>query len=170
MLRFNRRALLITSGLLVPLLTLVGPGLLNISGIAPAWAVLWLLPWALAHGSLSGVIAGLCQGLLLDGISLGDATQVPVLMVLGGWWGYLGRYSSTDEGSFLSYSFLAWFGSILYGISLWLQINFFAIHDSHEILINWGIYTFLAQSTLTALIAPLICSFLLKCWNRRTLF
>ena len=88
------------TGLAVPLLTLASPAFLKIAGVAPSWAVLWLLPWALVDGPRSGAIAGLSLGLVLDALHLGDATEVPVLLLLGWWWGRLGRLGAPIERSF----------------------------------------------------------------------
>ena len=38
-----------------------------------------------------GAAAGLGLGLVLDGLHLGQASEVPVLMLLGWWWGRIGR-------------------------------------------------------------------------------
>ncbi len=170
MLRLYQRYFCVASALFVPLLTLMGPGWLNISGVGPDWAVLWLLPWALVDGSLSAVIAGLFLGLILDGISVSDISQVPALMVLGFWWGYIGRYGSADERSFLNLAILAWLGSALNGVSLLIQIHLGLNQPSLEVLMSWGLYTLFAQSIVTALLAPLVCLFLLKWWKRRSYF
>ena len=79
------------TALLVPLLTLASPGFLKLADAGPAWAVLWLLPWALVDGARSGVLAGLLLGLVLDGLHLGPISEIPALMVLGWWWGRMGR-------------------------------------------------------------------------------
>ena len=73
----HRHGLSVGSALAVPALTLLSPGWLSLDGVSPSWAVLWLLPWALADGPLSGVFAGLALGLLLDGLHLGNVTQLP---------------------------------------------------------------------------------------------
>ena len=64
-------------------MTLVSPTWLSMSGVGPRWAELWLLPWALEEGPVAGLFAGFCLGIVLDAINLGDATQVPVLVILG---------------------------------------------------------------------------------------
>lgn len=110
------------TGLLVPLLTLASPGFLKIAGIAPSWAVLWLLPWALVDGPASGAVAGLALGLVLDGLHLGSASEVPVLVLLGWWWGRIGRRGAPIERSF-SLGLLALVGTALLGGSLWLQLH-----------------------------------------------
>ena len=147
------------TGLAVPLLTLASPGFLKIAGVAPCWAVLWLLPWALVDGPRSGAIAGLALGLVLDALHLGDATEVPVLLLLGWWWGRLGRLGAPIERSF-SLGLLALLGSLALGGSLLLQFHLQG---------QWpqaGFHTLLAQTLITALLAPMICSLLLLRWRQ----
>jgi hypothetical protein len=147
------------TGLAVPLLTLASPAWLKLAGMAPSWAVLWLLPWALVDGPKSGAIAGLALGLVLDGLNLGGASQVPLLMLLGWWWGRLGRRGLPIERSF-SLGLLAMLGSLALGASLLLQ---FALAG------QWpasGWHSLLAQSVITALLAPMVCSLLLLRWRQ----
>jgi rod shape-determining protein MreD len=147
------------TGLAVPLLTLASPGFLKIAGVAPCWAVLWLLPWALVDGPRSGAIAGLALGLVLDALHLGEATEVPVLLLLGWWWGRLGRLGAPIERSF-SLGLLALLGSLALGGSLLLQFH---------VQGQWpqaGLHILLAQTLITALLAPMICSLLLLRWRQ----
>ena len=83
MARLHRQPLSLATALLVPLLSLATPSWFGVSGVGPAWAVLWLLPWSLVDGPVSGAFAGVSLGLVLDGLSLGGATQVPALLLLG---------------------------------------------------------------------------------------
>lgn len=149
----------LATALLVPLLVLAAPAPLQLAGVPPSWAVLWLLPWALVDGALSGALAGLALALVLDGLHPGPLTQVPVLVVLGWWWGRLGRKAPPLERSF-SLGLLALLGAALLGGSLWLQqlwwgeVNAAALH------------TLLAQTLLTGLLAPLVCSLQLLLWRQ----
>jgi len=149
------------TGLLVPLLTLASPGFLKIAGVAPSWAVLWLLPWALVDGPASGAIAGLCLGLVLDGLHLGLASEVPVLMLLGWWWGRIGRRGAPIERSY-NLGLLAVLGSLLLGASLLLQLYW----AGQLPLVEAGLHTLVAQSLLTGLLAPVLCSLVLLRWRR----
>lgn len=149
------------TGLLVPLLTLASPAFLKIAGVAPSWAVLWLLPWALVDGPASGAIAGLCLGLVLDGLHLGQASEVPVLILLGWWWGRIGRRGLPIERSY-NLGFLAVLGSLLLGASLLLQLHW----QGQLPLPVAGLHTLVAQSLITALLAPVLCSLQLLRWRR----
>ncbi|NCV92604.1 MAG: rod shape-determining protein MreD, partial [Synechococcaceae bacterium WB7_3xG_012] len=110
----HRHGLCVASALSVPALTLLSPGWLSLDGVSPSWAVLWLLPWALVDGPWSGAYAGLALGLLLDGLHVGQITQLPALVLLGWWWGRLGRRGSPIERSF-NLGLLAALGSLVLG-------------------------------------------------------
>jgi rod shape-determining protein MreD len=149
------------TGLAVPLLTLASPVLLKLGGVPPSWAVLWLLPWALVDGPASGAIAGLALGLVLDGLHLGAASEVPALALLGWWWGRLGRRGVPIERSF-SLGLLALLGTALLGTSLLLQQHGLGALPLPLV----GLHTLVAQSLITALLAPVLCSLLLLRWRR----
>jgi rod shape-determining protein MreD len=148
----------ITAGL-VPLLVLAAPTPLQLTGVPPSWAALWLLPWALVDGPFSGAAAGLGLGLILDGLHAGPISEVPALTLLGWWWGRLGRRTAPIERSF-SLGLLALLGAALQGVLIWLQ------------LLWWGetnvaaLHTLLAQTLLTGLLAPMLCSLQLLFWRQ----
>ena len=121
MTRLHRQPICVASALMVPFLALASPPWLAIDGVGPAWAVLWLLPWALVDGPVSGALSGVALGLVLDGLNLGGLSQVPALLLLGLWWGRLGRRSAPIQRS-LNLGLLAWLGSVGLGLSLILQL------------------------------------------------
>jgi rod shape-determining protein MreD len=147
------------TALLVPLLVLASPAPLQLAGVPPSWAVLWLLPWALVDGPLSAAAAGVALGLLLDGLHAGPVSEVPALALLGWWWGRLGRKAPPIERSF-NLGLLALLGAALQGVLIWLQ------------QLWWGgitlaaLHTLLAQSLLTGLLAPPLCSLQLLFWRQ----
>ncbi|WP_320673802.1 rod shape-determining protein MreD [Prochlorococcus sp. MIT 1341] len=154
--------------LTVPFLTLLAPKWLSVAGVGPCWAVLWLLPWSLEEGMFAAVMAGFFLGLLLDALSVGGATLMPVLMALGFWWGWLGRYGSVIEGT-LNLGLLAWLGSVFSSLSLLVQIVLFHHDHPSNIIISWAWQTLIIQSVLTGLSAPLISSGFLVLLRRRKL-
>jgi len=166
-----RRPWCLASGLLVPLLTLAAPGWLTLAGVGPAWAVLWLLPWALVEGGRSGLLAGLALGLLLDALRDGlhgaGASLIPGLMLLGWWWGRLGRRGTPIERSF-SLGLLALLGTLLLDLSLLAQWALAAPGRSWDDLASAGLHVLLAQTLLTALLAPMLCSLQLLLWRQLT--
>lgn len=173
----------LASLVLVPLLTLAAPGWLSIAGVGPCWGVLWLLPWALVAGPLPGGLAGLTLGLLLDGLHPGPVSELPSLLLLGWWWGRLGRRFPSFERSF-SLGLLAVIGSGLVGLSLLLQ--FALLHSaaldpaiggsadavplsgwSPQVLALAGLQILAAQTLITGLLAPSLCSIQLLFWRRQ---
>jgi rod shape-determining protein MreD len=144
--------------LLVPLLVLAAPPPLRLAGVPPSWSVLWLLPWALVDGAVSGALQGVALGLLLDSLHPGPLTQLPALALLGWWWGRLGRRGPPIERSF-NLGLLALLGSALLGASLWLQQLWWGQFSAA------ALHTLLAQTLLTALLAPMLCSLQLLLWR-----
>ncbi|MEB3360575.1 MAG: rod shape-determining protein MreD [Synechococcaceae cyanobacterium] len=193
-----RQPVALATALLVPWLTLAAPGWLQLGGVAPAWTVLWLLPWSLADGRFSGVALGLALGLLLDGLHPGAVTLAPGLMLLGWWWGRLGRRSATIERSF-SLGLLALVGTAFLNLTLmaqWAMLAWWAprqlpllpfrsssavragldlgVDAARLALPGWdwddlqgaGLSVLLAQTMITALLAPMLCSLQLLLWRQ----
>ena len=160
MVRHHLKLVCLASALGVPFFTLLAPSWVSLMGVGPSWAVLWLLPWSLVAGPISGGFAGFSLGLILDAISLGHGTQVPVLLVLGFWWGRLGRRGLPIERSF-NLGLLSWIGCVLLGMSLWLQALQTQISSSITLFNSWSLHTILCEAIITSLLAPLACSWLL---------
>jgi len=182
----SRQPWCVATMLLVPLFTLATPGWLKLAEVAPAWAVLWLLPWALVDGPLSGVLAGAALGLLVDGLHPGGVTQVPALMLLGWWWGRLGRRGPPVERSF-SLGLLAMVGCLLLDLTLVLQWilasslgrgeGHGAAHGIDPALLaqpGWhlsdlsgaGLHVLFARMLVTGLVAPVLCSLQMVLWRQ----
>ena len=164
MTRLHRQPICVASALLVPILQLASPVWLNLDGVPPSWAVLWLLPWSLVDGPLAGAISGAAIGLVLDGLSLGDVTQVPALVLMGWWWGRLGRRGPPIQRS-LNLGLLAWIGSLILGLSVWIQ--WLLLGATEGLMQSWALQTTLAQALITGLLAPLVGSWQLLLWRRR---
>jgi len=179
----QRQPWLMTSALLVPLLSLASPGWVRLAGVPPAWSVLWLLPWALADGRVSGAIAGGGLGMLLDSLYPGAGSQIPALVLLGWWWGRIGRRPPPIERSF-SLALLALLGTLALDLSLMLQwavangsvVSPQGIIDparlarpgwTWEDLSGAGVAILLARSLLTSLLAPVLASLQLLLWRRQ---
>lgn len=163
----QQRIIIFLSACLVFLLTFFGPSWLSIFGIAPCWVILWLLPWSIEKGETSGVIAAILFGALLDSISYGNTTQIPILILLGFWWGRLGRRNSQIKYSF-TFGLLAWIGTFLFGLSVWIQTIIF--DTSGNIFFIWGLKNMITQSFLTGLFAPIICSWIILILRPRSFF
>lgn len=154
------RVLFAASAVAVVVLHISTPRWFSLTGIAPCWEVLWLLPFALVYGPRPGCLSGLSLGLILDAMSLGDGTQVPVLVFLGFWWGQLGRRGAPIDKS-LALGLLACIGTAFVGMGLWIQFFLLQSVDHALVFNSWSLHTLLAQVIITSLIAPLICSWLL---------
>ena len=165
MARLHSQPICVASALAVPLVTLAQPSWLTLSGVAPSWAVLWLLPWALVDGPVSGTIAGAAMALVLDGLGGEGLTQLPSLMVLGWWFGRLGRRGRPIHRS-LNLGLLAWIGAMVVGLSFWLQLRLVQGLDT-PLLQHWAWHLCLAQALITGLLAPMIASWQLLLWRRR---
>jgi rod shape-determining protein MreD len=192
----TRQPRLVATALLVPLLGLLSPPWLRLDGVGPCWAVLWLLPWALNDGPFSGASAGLGLGLLLDALHPGGVTQLPALVLLGWWWGRMGRRAPPIQRSF-SLGLLALVGTALLGLTLMLQWGFLdwlgareaiqlagpvagrsledrGVNPALLALPGWhwddlagaGLQILLAQTLITALLAPMLCSLQLLLWRQ----
>ena len=152
------------SGFFVLFITIFSPQLLTLQGVAPCWGILWLLPLSLENGKVFGILSGLGLGLLLDAISLGLPTNVPALILLGFWWGTNAQES--DLGSF-NLGLFAFLGSIFYGLTICLQMFFLEPITWSKWFSSWALHTLLAQSILTGLLAPMICSWILLSYRSR---
>tara|TARA_Y100001968_G_C19413226_1_gene747518 strand:+ start:402 stop:917 length:516 start_codon:yes stop_codon:yes gene_type:complete len=162
--KFFRKFILFSSFLLVPFITFSQLSFLSIKGIGPDWALLWLLPFALEFGPLWGLICGLSLGLMLDSFSIGGSSHIPALILLGIWWGYLGKKFPSIDLS-LNLGLFAWLGSVIFGLTFWIQIFF--LHPLTELtwFHSWAIQTLLIKAFITGLVAPIVCSWLLLIWR-----
>ena len=163
--RLHRQPICVASALLVPILQMAAPSWISLDGVPPSWAILWLLPWSLVDGPLAGAVSGAAIGLVLDGLSLGDVTQVPALVLIGWWWGRLGRRGPPIQRS-LNLGLLAWIGTLVLGLSVWLQWLLLGLSDGP--IQSWALHTTLAQALVTGLLAPLVGSWQLLLWRRRS--
>ena len=163
--RLHRQPICVASALLVPILQMAAPSWISLDGVPPSWAILWLLPWSLVDGPLAGAVSGAAIGLVLDGLSLGDVTQVPALVLIGWWWGRLGRRGPPIQRS-LNLGLLAWIGTLVLGLSVWLQWLLVGLSDGP--IQSWALHTTLAQALVTGLLAPLVGSWQLLLWRRRS--
>ena len=159
--RLNKRLAYQCLALLVPCLTLLSPSWISIIGVGPRWAELWLLPWALQEGPYAGAFSGLLLGLILDSINLGTTTSIPALVLLGYWWGRLGKENKLGD-KFFVLGLLAWLGSFTSGLSIWVQ-EIFLNQGSYMPYFNiWAFQTVLAGSIMTGFIAPILCSKIIR--------
>jgi ABC-type uncharacterized transport system permease subunit len=84
---------------------------------------------------------------------------------LGWWWGRLGRRGRPIQRS-LNLGLLAWIGTMLLGLSLWAQLLVQGVDA--PLAQAFALHTCLAQGLMTGLMAPMIGSWQLLIWRRRT--
>lgn len=180
----NRHPLWAATALLVPLLALASPSWLALAGVPPCWPVLWLLPWALVDGRRSALVLAAALGILMDSLSPGPVSWLPGLVALAWWWGPLSARRPPVARPF-SLGVLALAGSALLNLLLMLQWLAWSWRvplggstgeaDPAQLaqpgwtwqdLSTAGLHGALAQTLLTALLAPLICPPLLRLWRR----
>ena len=146
----------------IPIIFLWHPNWLGILGIQPYWPLFWLLPWSMINGSINGLIFGLFLGLILDSITLdSDFTQMPGLILCGVWFGRIKIQSNILVGHF-RYGLICSMATFFCGTLYFLQILFKNFANNHFLLFIPSIQNILAEVFLTGLLAPLICSQLLR--------
>ena len=90
---------------------------------------------------------------------MSGASHLPAMIFLGFWWGQLGSQGKKIDFIF-NLGLLALIGTIIFGSSLWVQIYFLEVHIGSDWFNSWAFHTVLAQSILTGLLAPVICSWI----------
>ena len=160
--KFFTNKLSIICFILIPIIFLWHPQWLGMLGIQPYWPLFWLLPWSMLNGSINGLIFGLFLGLVLDSITIDSSfTQIPGLILCGIWFGRIKIHSDILIGHF-RYGLVCSFGCFLCGSLLFLQILFKNFLGSTFLLLIPSIKNIIAEVFLTGLLAPLICSQLLR--------
>jgi len=157
----GRPAMVLVSGGLALLLSLACPWWLQLDGLPPNWLVLWLLPWAVVEGSLAGALAGLVLGSLHDSLQASGLTAVPALVLLGLWWGRFDSARRPLERS-TTLGLLAILGSLGVNLGYALQLQ---LRGGGPLPV---LHITLAQSLLTGLLAPPVCSLFVLIWRRRS--
>ncbi len=160
-----RNLLFFLTAICLPFLTLISPNWLKIYGVSPCWPILWLLPFSLRNGPLKGVLAGTLLGLLMDSFNMGGASYIPSFMLLSFWWGGYGLQKKTIELSF-NLGLMVVLGTTFVGLSIWIQKISSQSFVMDRVFNNWSIYTLIAEVTITGLLAPVVCSWLLLSYKK----
>ncbi len=162
---FTQKSSFILLGAFIPFLYFLSPNWFEIEGVGPSWALLWLLPLSLEKGPFAGAFGGLGLGLILDGFFLDGVTNIPSLVFIGYVWGLLALKGPSIKKSF-NFGLLAFLGCLINGLFLWAQ-NIISFNINSLILFNASmLHTLLAQSIITALIAPMSSSLLILTFFR----
>ena len=154
------------SFLLIPIFYLWDPNWFEFLGVQPYWPLFWLLPWSMIYGSFNGLIIGLFLGLILDSLTLDSSfTQIPGLVLCGVWFGKLNISNNIFVGHF-RYGLICSIASFLCG-SLYLSQILIKYWSDHTIFLYLpNIKNIFAQVFITGLLAPLLCSLLLKLFQK----
>ena len=150
----------------LPFLTLISPNWLKIYGVPPCWPIFWLLPFSLKNGRLRGVVAGILLGLLMDSFTMGGASYIPSFLFLSFWWGGYGLQKKTIDLS-LNLGLMAIFGTAFVSFSILIQKMTLQSFLSDKLFNNWAMHTFVAEVTITGLLAPVFCSWLLLSYKKK---
>ena len=160
--KFFTKRLSIVFFIFIPIIFLWNPSWLELLGVQPYWPLFWLLPWSMINGSINGLIFGLFLGLILDSLTLDSTfTQIPGLILCGVLFGRIKLSSDMLVGHF-RYGLICCFGSFLCGTFYFLQILIKNFSDSTFLIFKPSIQNILAEVFLTGLLAPFICSRLLR--------
>jgi len=166
MYKFFKKNLALISFVLIPILFLSHPSWFELIGNQPYWPLFWLLPWSMIYGSINGSILGLFLGLILDSISPNSSfTQIPGLIVCGIWFGKFKISSDSIIGHF-RYGLLCLIGSFFCAIFYYSQILIKNFTQGNLILFFPNIQNILAQVFLTGIFAPIICSIIMRLFQK----
>ena len=160
-----RNLLFFLTPICLPFLTLISPNWLTIYGVSPCWPIFWLLPFSLQNGPVKSLLAGLLLGLLMDSFTMGGASFIPSFLLLSFWWGGYGLQKKTIELS-LNLGLMAILGTAFVSVSIWIQKISFQSFLIDKLFNNWAIHTLVAEVTITGLLAPIFCSWLLLLYKK----
>ena len=165
--KYLKKNFSLISFLFIPIIYFWDPNWLEFLGVQPYWPLFWLLPWSMIYGSIDGLKFGLFLGLILDSISPdGSFTQIPGLVLCGLWFGKL-SISSDDFVGHYRYGLICSFASFFCGSLYFFQILIKNLSDNSILFYFPSIKNIFAQTFITGLLAPLLCSLLLREFKKR---
>ncbi len=159
---YIKKKISLISFLFIPIIYFWDPSWLKFLGVQPYWPLFWLLPWSMIYGPFDGLIIGLILGLILDSLSVDSSfTQIPGLIFCGLWFGKLSisKYSFEEH---LRFGLICSIASFFCGSLYFFQILIKYWSDHVIFLYLTSIQNIFAQVFITGLLAPLLCSLLLK--------
>ena len=157
----NRKNILIFCiAICLPFLIIVSPNWLKINGISPCWPVVFLLPFSLKNVRWRSAIAAILLGVLFDSFTVGDASYLPSLFLLSLIWSQYGLHNKKIE-LFLNIGLMAILGTVVVGLSIWVQkIILYSILRNNWFH-SWSIYVLISEVIITGLVAPFFSSWLI---------
>ena len=164
--KITRRYFPLLTFLFIPILFFWNPKFITLMGVQPHWSIFWLFPWASIYGSFNGFLAGLSLGIVLDSLNNDFYTQIPGFVICGIVFGRLSSYKSKNINK-LKYGLICSAGSCICNVLYFLQIILHNSIDTSILWVNYGIKLIFAQIFLTAILAPIICSWLFNLFNKK---
>ena len=163
--RKRKNILIFCIAICLPFLIIVSPNWLKINGISPCWPVVFLLPFSLKNVRWRSAIAAILLGVLFDSFTVGDASYLPSLFLLSLIWSQYGLHNKKIE-LFLNIGLMAILGTVVVGLSIWVQKIIL-----HSILRNnwfhsWSIYVLICEVIITGLVAPFFSSWLFSTYKK----
>ena len=118
------------------------------------------------YGSFDGLIIGLFLGLILDSLSLDSSfTQIPGLVLCGIWFGKLNISNNIFVGHF-RFGLICSIGCFFCGSLYFFQVLIKYWASDNIVLYLPSIKNIFAQVFITGLLAPLVCSLLLRLFKK----
>ena len=162
----NKKKLLISIGVIcLPLLVISSPDWLKINGIPPCWPVIFLLPFSLKNSRLKSLISGILLGFFIDSFTVSDASYIPSLLFLSLIWSHYALHNKKIE-LFFNIGLMAMFGTLLVGLSIWIQKIFLYSTLRNPWFHSWSIYVLISEVIITGLVAPFFSSWLLFTYKK----
>ena len=163
---YFKKKLSLISFLFIPIIYFWDPNWLEFLGVQPYWPLFWLLPWSMIYGSFDGLIIGLFLGLILDSLSLdGSGSEIPGLVLCGLWFGKLNILNNNFVGHF-RYGLICSIASLLCSSLYFVQILIKSWTDHTIFIYLSSIKNIFAQVFITGLLAPLLCSLLMRLFQK----
>ena len=165
MARKNHKRFIFLTAICIPALIFISPDWLKINGISPCWPVIWLLPFSLKNSPIKSAIAAILLGIFLDSFIISDVSYIPSLFLLSLFWSQYGLRNKKIELIF-SIGLMAIFGTVLVGLSIWVQkILLYSILRNNWFH-SWSIYVLISEVIITGLVAPFFSSWILLTYQK----
>ena len=165
MARKNHKRFVFVTAICIPALIFISPDWLKINGISPCWPVIWLLPFSLKNSPIQSAIAAILLGIFLDSFTMSDVSYMPSLFLLSLFWSQYGLRNKNIELIF-SIGLMAIFGTVLVGLSIWVQKILLYSFLRNNWFHSWSIYVLISEVIITGLVAPFFSSWILLTYQK----
>ena len=166
MARNNKKLLIFFISICLPVFIIVSPDWLKINGISPCWPVVFLLPFSLKNSPWISSIYAILLGIFIDSFTIGDISYIPSLLLLSLLWSQYGLHNKKIE-LFLNLGLMAIFGTVVVGLSIWIQKIILHSALRNNWFHSWSIYVLISEVIITGLVAPYFSSSLLLTYRKK---